>query len=106
MLNKFILTILILLSPTLWAAKAPAEELEARNGDTVIRIAGKPCTNKTVLENLKPEYHSRFKKAEVRNAGKPTQGCWTMDGNGVYIMLENGDQGYVPPEVFKPVETL
>lgn len=88
------------------AAKAPAEELEVRNGDTVIRIANKPCTNKTVLENLKPEYHKQFRKAEVRNAGKPTQGCWTMDGNGVYIMLENGEQGYIPPEVFKPVETL
>ena len=107
MLNKIILVISLLLVPTfLSAKKPPAEELEARAGDVTIRIAGKQCTNKTVLGQLKPEYHAQFKKAEIKANGKTVGGCWTIDANGVYIIFEDGEQGYVPPEMFKPVETL
>lgn len=107
MLSKIILVLAFLFTPTiLLAAKAPSEELEARAGTTIVRIASTQCTNKIVLDHLKPEYHAQFRKAEVRVEGKPVKGCWTMDANGVFIILENGEQGYVPPEVFKPVETL
>lgn len=104
---KFLVTILLATLTTITpAAKPPAEELEVRSGDMAIRISNKPCTSKVVIEMLKPEVVGQFRRAEVRNAGKPTKGCWTMDAQGVFIILENGDQGYIPPEAFKPVETI
>lgn len=107
MLKKIILTLAILLtSYAAHAAKAAPDELEARAGDVVIRLAGKECTNKKVLDQIKVEYHKQFKKAEIRHRGTPTAGCWTIDQTGVYVIFEDGSQGYVPPEVFKPVETL
>ena len=107
MVYKLILVLSLLVTPSfLLAKKAPAEELEARNGDTVVRIAGTKCTYKSVLDQLKPEFHAQFKKAEVRNSTKVVKACWAMDATGVFIMLETGEQGYIPPEMFKPVETL
>ncbi len=107
MLLKIILALSLTILPIFsLSAKKTTDELEARAGEVVIRIADKPCVNKTVLENLKPEYHAQFRKAEIRTAGKPTNGCWTVDENGVYLMFEDGNQGYVPKEIFKPVETI
>ena len=107
---KFLVTILLAaLSAfvlTASAAKPPTDELEVRSGDTVVRISSKPCTSKIVIEMLKPEVVKQFRQAELRNVGKPTKGCWTMDSTGVFIILENGDQGYIPPESFKPVQTI
>jgi hypothetical protein len=103
---KFLLTIFLAFLAAVAIAAAPVNELEAKSGETVVRISGANCTNKAVLDNLKPEFRAQFKRAEVRNSGKPTAACWTMDARGVFIMLENGDGGYVPPEAFKPVETI
>lgn len=105
-LSAILLTFTVLFGATTVVAKKTTDELEARAGEVVIRIAATPCVNKTVLENLKPEYHAQFRKAEMRTAGKPTNGCWTVDDQGVYLMFEDGNQGYVPREIFKPVETI
>ncbi len=107
MLLKIVLALSLTILPIFsLSAKKTADELEAKAGEVVIRIADKPCVNKTVLDNLKPEYHAQFRKAEIRTAGKPVNGCWTVDDNGVYLMFEDGNQGYVPREIFKPVETI
>ena len=106
MLLKLLLALSLTILPNFLQAKKVADELEARAGEVVIRIAATSCVNKTVLENLKPEYHAQFRKAEMRTAGKPVNGCWTIDDQGVYLMFEDGNQGYVPREIFKPVETL
>jgi len=106
MLLKIILALSLTILPNFLLAKKVADELEARAGEVVIRIAATPCVNKTVLENLKPEYHAQFRKAEIRTAGKPVNGCWTIDDQGVYLMFEDGNQGYVPPQMFKPVEVI
>jgi hypothetical protein len=105
-LPAILLTFTVLFGATTAVAKKTTDELEARAGEVVIRIAATPCVNKTVLENLKPEYHAQFRKAEIRTAGKPVNGCWTIDDQGVYLMFEDGNQGYVPPQMFKPVETI
>ena len=106
MFKYLIASLLAILACVAIAAKPPTEELEVRSGDTVIRISSKPCTSKIVIEMLKPEVVKQFRQAELRNAGKPTKVCWTMDSTGVYVILENGDQGYIPPEAFKPVQTI
>ena len=107
MLSKLILSLSLLILPTfLLAKKPPAEELEARAGDSIIRLAGSKCTYKTVLEQINSEYHAQFKKAELKVSGKPIKGCWTIDANGVFVIFEDGSQGYVPTEMFKPVEVI
>lgn len=85
---------------------ATPAELEARAGDVVIRITNAPCTNKVVLEAIKKEYHEHFKKAEIRSKGAAKAGCFIIDSTGVYLIFEDGNQGYVGHNQFKPVETL
>lgn len=106
MLSKLILVLTLLVLPSFLVAKKVTDELEAKAGDVVIRLAGTKCTSKVVLEQLKPEFHDQFRKAEIRAKSKPVVGCWTLDATGVYVIFEDGSQGYVPTEMFKPVETL
>jgi len=106
MLSKIILVLSLLLVPFSLSAKPQVEELEARAGDVVIRITSKPCTNKAVLEQLKPEFTTKFKMAEVRVAGKPTPACWIGSPEGIFILAEDGNQGYVPTEQFKPINVI
>ena len=108
MLVKPLLVLAMLVSPTiLLAKKAPAEEMEARGDGVIIRIASAKCVNKKVLEQLDPKYHKDFRKAEIKSNDKKAVGaCWIVDATGVFVIGEDGNQGYVPLEMFKPVEVI
>ena len=106
MLSKLILSLFLLILPTYLSAKKSADEFEARAGDVVVRIAGGKCTNKVVLDQIESTYHAQFRKAELKGNGTSKKGCWTVDTNGVFVIFENGEQGYIPLEMFKPVETI
>lgn len=108
MLSKALLILSLLVAPSFLSAKKPApEEMEARGEGVIVRIAGTKCTNKKVLEQIQPEYHKNFRKAEVKLDGKKAIGaCWIADDNGVFVMAADGNQGYVPLDMFKPVETI
>lgn len=107
-MTKFLFSILLaIMAAVAIAAKPPADEFEARGDGVVIRIAGAQCTNKKILSQLAPQFHKDFRKAEVKLADKKAQSaCWIVDINGVFVIGEDGNQGYVPLEMFKPVETI
>ena len=108
MLSKLVLVISLLIAPAMLSAKKPpADEYEARGDGIVIRIAGTKCTNKKVLDQLDPQHHKNFRKAEIKLVDKKAIGaCWIVDASGVFVIGEDGNQGYVPLEQFKPVETI
>ena len=106
MLSKIILVLSILVLSFSLSAKPQVEELEAKSGDVTIRITSKPCTNKAVLEQLKPEFKPKFRQAEIRVSGKTTPACWVGSPEGIFILTETGDNGYIAPEQFKPVEVI
>lgn len=87
---------------------AAEDHLVAKLGNVVVTIYTTPCTSKPVLENIKPDYHAKFKKANVLYAGKNLEACWTLHTDGsIYVMDEDGDPSPpLSPEVFGPEETI
>lgn len=108
MLKYLIGVFLFICATGLSAAKTPPPaEMEARGDGVIIRISADLCTNKKVLALLEPQFHKDFRKAEVKVKDKKAVGaCWVVDVNGVFVMAEDGNMGYVPLEVFKPVQTI
>lgn len=61
-------------------------DLVATNGESELRLTGEPCTNAAVLDQLKPEYHAQFKRAQATIKGKALPGCWIDTMEGVYYI--------------------
>lgn len=76
-------------------------DLVATNGENEIRLmTAEPCTNPAILEQLKQEYHSQFKRATATIKGKALPGCWidTMEG-AYYLQFPDGGLAF-PVEMF------
>jgi hypothetical protein len=86
---------------TLAAAPAFADELVARSGDDMVRLAETPCTSETVRALLKSE-GAGYKAASARVEGQSYNGCWRAVGNVVHVVYEDGDQGIIPIADLKP----
>ena len=104
--KSFLVAILVAAPLLAFSAKAPPQEFEARGDGVTVRISSPQCTNKKVLDLVKEEYHRDFKRAEIRKFGKTIPACWIVDTTGIYVVGEDGDRGYVPIELFKPVEVI
>ena len=75
--------------------------LSTPQGDS-IRLFKRACESKTVVDQLKPEYVSKFQAAAMVYNGKSYEACWilTPDGN-VVVIDEAGDVTPIPLSMFK-----
>lgn len=102
-----IATLVLLLSPFLvWAADTVLEaRLPGRPGEVML-IYTTECTNDMIVRRIQKEAPAglRFYQGLYRDAtGKEYVNCWTTPGDGrVYFIYEDGDQGMLPMQAFKP----
>jgi len=67
-----------------------------------------PCTNKTIVDLIKPEYVKDFKAGVAVDKHNPSNIipiCWAdmaNDPNGVFIVDITGNTGGLPKSAFKP----
>ena len=92
----------LLCAAALAAAPAMAQDLVARQGNDIVRLADGPCTSEQVLARLQPELQSRFKAARAVVEGRTFEACWRRSGNAALLLYEDGDQGIVPLSDLKP----
>lgn len=85
----------------LYSKKAHADALVARSGGDSVRLLTEPCKNAAVLDQLKPEYHERFRAGEGNIGGKKYALCWIANNGNVFLIYEDGDKGQAPMSVFE-----
>lgn len=84
------------------AAPAMAQDLVARQGNDIVRLADGPCTSEQVLARLEPALQSQFKAALAVVEGHTFAACWRKAGDVAHLLYEDGDQGVVPLSDLKP----
>ena len=92
----------LLLCAALAAAPAMSQDLVARQGNDMVRLADGPCTSKQVLVRLEPKLHSQFRAAMATVEGRTFAACWRKAGGVAHLLYEDGDQGIVPMSDLKP----
>jgi hypothetical protein len=82
---KHLLLIAALMCGNAWA------DLVATNGPNELRLIDSACTHEGILENIKPEYRDKFKRAQATVGNKTFAACWIDTGEGAYwVAFENG----------------
>lgn len=97
-MKKLIVTLALLLCVQPVIAE-PIAELNGKEG--TLTLHSEPCTNKTVLDQIKPEYQSLFRAAELTWLGKTIAACWAEQPDFIFIIDEAGTSGGVPKYAFK-----
>lgn len=85
------------------AAPALAETRIARQGADEVRVYDSPCMHAETLIRIPQERRGDFRKAQGTFGGQPFFGCWSPNGDSVYVLWEDGDQGIVPLADLKPI---
>lgn len=88
--------LLVLCAALAAAAPALADELVARNGDDMVRLADAPCASEAVLSKLPPQQHASFKAATAVVGGQTFTACWRAVGGRAHLFYEDGDMGVIP----------
>ena len=103
----FILTMLLGVN-TVLAAKTPLVMVATSPDGTVkIILTDEPCAGKVaaLIESAGP-MAPEVKQATVIVKGKTMEACWMAMGGGVGILSEDGQEGMVGYEHFKPAEDV
>lgn len=68
-----------------------------------LRLTQAPCTNPSVLSQIKPEHHATFRQAEVHLIRGSLIGCWILNAAGkVFLVFENEEMFDMDVEAFRP----
>lgn len=85
------------------AADLPARPAVFESPDVAAVITDAPCTDKEVLQYIKPEYQSKFRAGAAVWQGMPLSICWVSEedigspaSDNVFIIDNTGDMGRVP----------
>lgn len=78
------------------AAPAMSQDLVARQGEDMIRLADTPCDNQGVLGKLPAQFQEQYLQASATVQGQTFSACWRKAGSVVHLIYEDGDQGLVP----------
>lgn len=67
-----------------------------------VRLSSKPCMTEVVLSAIKDEYRDRFRQGWMVNHAREYELCWIVDGDSVFVVLDDGQSGRIPIAKFKP----
>lgn len=94
----------VLVSLTLCMAVLPAfadRVFRDPTGQVILRD-NVPCPAVVLAHIPEKEVHDRFSKADTIVDGKPFVACYAESGPAVFLVFEDGDQGVLPQDSFKP----
>lgn len=70
-------------------------------GKSELRLLDSPCTHPAILEGIKAEYRSDFRRGYAALDTKVLQACWVDTMQGVYwISFESGESLALPVAAF------
>lgn len=98
-------TLSVLLLSVALACPAHAD-LVARDGSTSVFITEKPCTHRSVLAQIKADFHELWRAGGATINGKAYMGCWAVLKGTVFLIYEDGDVGQVPVADFKRAPSI
>lgn len=90
----------VILTPA-WSA-----EKVAHNGRDEVRVTDAPCVNAGILSMIPKPEQEFFHAGSATLGGKRFEACWAPIEGAVYLRYEDGDEGIVGAEQFKPVRSL
>ncbi len=92
--------ILLLVSGAAYGANVM--RLTEPNGDYV-RLFTSPCANDAILARTPPQYCAQLRAGEAKIDSKMHGMCWlALPDRSVGIVYDDGDQGRLPMDAFKP----
>jgi hypothetical protein len=94
---------LILLLVLLVATGCLAGERVARQGDDEVHVFDSPCVSAQTIIRIPENAREGWGKMQGRYQGERFFGCWRALGDNILILWEDGDQGLLPVQDFKPV---
>jgi len=80
--------------------------MRAKAPDGEITVSDQKCTNQAILARIPREVHDQILTAEVILNKQKYAACWHGMPQGVHLLYEDGDEGMVPYQMFKPVDTI
>jgi hypothetical protein len=85
------------------ASIAHADYVATNDAGDELRLMNGACDNEEVLAQLKPEYHSQFKRAQATVGGRAYLGCWIAipEEKAVYMQFQNGQGQVFSEAMFK-----
>lgn len=86
------------------AGPALADEMVFKSGSTVVRLQDKPCASQRVQMLVKTQDADMLKNmgaGYVVFQGREIPMCWTLRGDAVLVVDEDGDAGLIPVAEFK-----
>lgn len=69
-----------------------------------VRLSNISCSQVSVLSAIKDEWVEKFRQGWMVNHGKEYALCWIIDGDHVFVVLDDGQSGRLPIAKFKPQE--
>jgi hypothetical protein len=85
---------------------ALAEDMEASNGRDSVRIMDKPCSPK-IMKIIPKQFQPAARAAVSKIDGKTYTACWVAIPNvGVVVKYEDGDEGLISFDQFRPVKNM
>jgi hypothetical protein len=97
-MRKFILAALLCA-----AGSAMADYVASNDAGDELRLMNGACDHQDILDQLKPEFHSQFKRAQATIGGAVVRGCWIEieEEKAFYVQFENGQGNVFPMGMFK-----
>jgi hypothetical protein len=85
------------------ASLSATADFVAQQGDdyVLLRDTAGSCPA-AIQEKINPDQVGRFKRADVKIQGQTFVACWAEASGYAFLVYEDGDQGAIPLELFKP----
>jgi hypothetical protein len=101
MFKAILVSLFMLVSFGVWA-----EDMEASNGRDSVRIMDKPCSQK-IVKLIPKQFQASARAAVSKIDGKSYTACWVAIPNvGVVVKYEDGDEGLISFDQFRPVKNM
>ena len=99
MIRSLLVALLVLFS-----AHSAAQVMRAEDGQgSYLRLFSQPCANDRVLARTPPAHRQSLHAGEAKVNGTVYGMCWLALPDGtVGILYEDGDQGRMPIQAFRP----
>ena len=103
--------VLSLLFPIASIASGERYVAKAPDGSMIVTITDTPCVGAKILATLAKagvpdEVVKTLHAAEVVFRGKHLEACYALDADGVNVVDEDGDNGSISAQFFKPEEVI
>ena len=90
----------------LFVSPVHAGDYIARQGADSVRLTDKPCPDEVVAKIPDQFRGEILRLANVVWQGSMYRACWRVTDHGAHLLFDDGDQGLIGFDLFKPAQDL